>query len=112
MKKSTTFLDYILNDIFSEIDNITSKPMFSGWGIYKDGIIFALIIQNELYFKTDEHNRPQFLERNSQPFKYDKKGKVICTSYWLLPPEIIENKTVIPEWVKSSVEVKRRQMNM
>ncbi len=48
------FVEYIL-DILSDYGNIKSRRMFGGFGIYLDKIIFAIIIDNELYFKADSN---------------------------------------------------------
>jgi len=54
----------------SAIRPITSRKMFGGVGIYRDGIFFAVIDNDRLFFKVDEHNLP----------KYDGHGAV----QWLL----------------------------
>ena len=43
MAKDTSFHEFVMNELFADIDGITSRPMFGGFGIYKDGVIFALI---------------------------------------------------------------------
>jgi len=60
MAKDKSFHDYIIYDILGNISDITSKAMFSGWAIYKDSIIFGIIVGGELYFKIDDSNREEF----------------------------------------------------
>jgi TfoX/Sxy family transcriptional regulator of competence genes len=36
---------------------ITTRRLFSGAGLYCDGVIFALILRDTLYFKVDDGNR-------------------------------------------------------
>jgi DNA transformation protein len=107
MKKNTSFHDYIVQDVFADFEGISTKPMFSGWAVYLNGKVFALILQNELYFKTDENNRHEFENRGSHPFSFMKKDKKIVTSYWLLPPEIMEDKEELKKWMEKSVSVKK-----
>ena len=45
MKKDLSFHDYVLNDLLAYIAGIRSRPMFGGWGLYKNGIIFAIIVE-------------------------------------------------------------------
>jgi len=45
------FVTYVIEDVLGDIPGITSRAMFGGYGIYRDGIIFSLIAFNQLYFK-------------------------------------------------------------
>lgn len=106
MARNTGYLQYIIEEVLGEIDGVTSKGMFGGYGIYKHGVIFAMIIQDQLYFKTDEHTRTEYENRGSSPFSYTKKDKqVMLTSYYTVPPEIMENREEIIQWVEKAYEV-------
>ncbi len=110
MQKDKSFHDYIVFDILEDSPNITSKAMFGGWAIYKDGIIFGIIIAGELYFKVGENNRSEFEKLESHPFVYAKgDGKPVTMSYWLVPDEVMENKERFYEFVEKSVAVKRKR---
>ncbi len=102
--RDESFHLFVVQDLFGDIDGVTSKPLFSGWGIYKDGVIFALALNGELYFKVNESNLRYFKDMGSHPFSYQTKvGEKTLSSYWLLPEEILENKDDINEWVDRSV---------
>lgn len=34
--------------------------MFGGWAVYKNRVIFAIIVNGELYFKIEENNCAEF----------------------------------------------------
>lgn len=103
MSRNKEFHDYIVFDVLKEISGISSRPMFSGWGIYKDGKIFALIIDGELFFKVNKNNQPEFKRRGSHPFSYSRNGKIVELSYWVLPDEILEDKKILAEWISKSI---------
>src|ERR1039458_7132839 len=106
MSHNNEFLEYIMNDVLGQIPEVTSRAMFSGHGIYKKGIIFALIVEGALYFKVDEKSKILFEEYGSAPFTYKmKNGKETSLSYWFLPEEIMEDREAIREWVDTAVEV-------
>jgi DNA transformation protein len=44
--------------------------MFGGYGIYKDGIITAIIVDNELYFKVNEINIDDYKKHGCIPFTH------------------------------------------
>ena len=41
-----------MEDLVGGIAGVSSKPMFGGYGIYKDGVIFAIIADGALFFKV------------------------------------------------------------
>lgn len=106
MKRNSEFHDHIVYDILGAISGITSKAMFGGYGIYKNGKIFAIIIDGELYFKVGENTVADFKKLGSRQFTYKKKdGKKYKMSYWLLPEEIMEDKEKLELWVDSACRV-------
>jgi len=105
--KNDEFAEYVLGDVLGDIPGVTSRKMFGGWGIYKDGTFFALIADGGLYFKVDDSTRKNYEALGSKPFVYDSRGKKVTMSYWLLPEEIIEDKDVLFEWVEKSVAAGR-----
>lgn len=107
-KKSQEYLNYVLEDVLGHIPLITARGMFGGHGIYKDGIIFGLIVDDQLYFKVDDSNRADYADRDSQPFEYIGAGqKRISVGYWLVPEEVMEDRVEIVHWVNKSVAISR-----
>lgn len=109
MAKDRDFNDYIVNDVMKDIPGITSRSMFGGWGIYQNGIFFALISDCELYFKVDSANIEDYRKRGSHPFVYENKGRKMEMSYWLIPEEILEDRALLPEWIEKSIKAKSRK---
>ena len=104
------FVDYVLYDAMQGISGLTAKAMFGGHGLYKDGVVFGIIADDELYFKVDEKNLPQYKERGSQPFTYEGKNhKMIAMSYWEVPAEILEDREPLAKWVTASVAASQRR---
>ena len=110
MNKSS-FVSYVLRDAMQGVSGVTERAMFGGYGLYKDGVVFGIIADDELYFKVDEKNLLQYKERGSQPFTYKGKNrKMIAMSYWEVPAEILEDREALVEWVDSSVAASRRKL--
>ena len=55
------YLDY-LHDLFSGFAPVTTRAMFGGHGVYRDGTILAIVIDDALYLKVDDISRPAFEE--------------------------------------------------
>lgn len=105
MAKDPSFHDYVMHDLLATLPNITSRAMFGGWGIYKDDVIFGIIVDGELYFKVDDSNRGDFERSGSRPFVYSQGGKSVTMSYWLVPEEVMEDEEKLGMWVGRSVGV-------
>lgn len=104
MKKSD-YVEYLLQDVFINTEGVSAKGMFGGYGLYKDGIMFGLIADTDVYFKVDELNKPTYLQHGSKPFIYSKANhKSVTMSYWLVPSDIIENKDIIHVWIHEAVQ--------
>ncbi len=78
-------------DLFADIAPVTTRRMFSGHGIYRDGLIFALVLGGELFFKTDVQTIPLFEEAGSTPFVYDHGKGPVTMPYWRVPAEAFDD---------------------
>ncbi len=68
------FRDHVL-DLLAPLGPVAARPMFGGFGIYLDGVMFALIADDTLYLKVDEGTRPDYEAAGSAPFRPRPKGK-------------------------------------
>lgn len=104
MSTSASFLEYVLSDVLGHRPNISYKSMFGAYGIYQDGIIFALIAYDALYFKVGPSNLSDFEDAGCKPFVYEGKGKPIQMSYWTVPETVMEDHYEILDWVAKAVQ--------
>ena len=74
MAPSADFLEF-LQDQLRGLGRITTRRMFSGAGLYCDGVIFALILRDTLYFKVDDGNRAAYEAEGLEPFTYEARGR-------------------------------------
>jgi len=106
--KQSAFVDYVVQDLLSEMDSVRSRAMFGGYGIYKENVMFAIIVEDELYFKVDETNREEFEKRGSRPFTYESRGKTVTMSYWEVPAEVMDDPQEIRRWAEISFQIGRK----
>jgi DNA transformation protein len=100
-KALSPYCEYIL-DLLQNCGDVTIKRMFGGYGVFKNTVITAIIVKDELYLKVDSSNQKQFEKLNSEQFSYESKDKVIKMSYWKVPLEIIEDHEHLEEWFNQS----------
>jgi DNA transformation protein and related proteins len=108
MSVSDGFLS-LLQDLLSDLGRVTSRRMFSGAGVYIDGVIFALVIDDALYLKTDEESRAAFEAEGLKPFSFVKQGKRISTSYWRAPERLLDDAPEIQRWAKRALKISRQK---
>ncbi|MFT3734026.1 MAG: TfoX/Sxy family protein [Rhodocyclaceae bacterium] len=96
-------------ELLAPLGSITHKRMFSGAGLYSDGIIVAIIIDEQLFLKTDADNVAKFEAAGSSPFTYTTKtGKETRTSYWRAPDEAMDSPALMHPWARSALAASLR----
>jgi DNA transformation protein and related proteins len=74
--------------------------MFGGYGVYHEGLMFALIADDTLYLKVDDSTKQQFIDKKLTPFEYDKGNKIVQMSYYLAPEEIFDAPDEATYWAR------------
>ncbi len=88
-----------------QVGSITSKSMFGGVGLYADGLFFALIADDRLYFKADDSNRLDFEAANMEPFSPYGDGRTM--QYYEVPVGTLEDVDELKIWAEKAIEVAR-----
>jgi len=91
------FPDYVLEQL-AAFGGVSARSMFGGTGLFKNGVMFGLISDGELYFKADDANRPDFEAKKSHAFAYEARGRKIALSYWFVPEDVIDDAEVLAQW--------------
>lgn len=109
MAKKNEIIEYFVHDLLGHVSGVTSRAMFGGYGLYRDGFIFAITVEDELYFKTDAESEAKFEKYGSEPFVYSQgKHKPTKMPYWKLPEEVMEDKELLADWVEASAEITKK----
>jgi DNA transformation protein len=100
MPKRSEFVEHVV-ETMRRFGPVEAKAMFGGWGIYHQGLFFALIAEDALYIKTDGENRAEFDALGLAPFVYPMKdGQTIVMSYCAAPEDALESPDVMAEWAR------------
>ena len=102
MARQNEFVNYLL-ELLQAFGNVSAKALFGGHGIYRDGLIFGVVIDDTFYLKADEINRGQFDARGLAPFVYESKskGKQVSLGYYQCPADALESAVLMAEWAGS-----------
>jgi DNA transformation protein len=101
MPKNGSFAAY-LEDVLAPLGNVTTRAMFGGHNVAKDGVTFGLIVDDVLYLKVDDENRNAFLKKKLGPFTYHRDGKAMPMSYHRAPDGAEDWETLEP-WVRGAL---------
>jgi DNA transformation protein len=97
-----------LKELFKPFGDVAVKRMFCGYGVYAEGLCFAIESDSEVFLKVDTESRASFSAAGSSPFIYLAKGKPMATSYWRLPPNARDEPGELVRWAKLGLEAARR----
>jgi DNA transformation protein len=101
---SDDYRDFVLEQL-AGAGRVTPRRMFGGVGLYLDGLFFALIDDDTLYFKTDDSNRPRFQRAGSQPFCPYPDRPDYQMGYWQVPAEVLEDADELKLWAREALAV-------
>jgi DNA transformation protein len=103
-----------IRELFSVFGPVVVRRMFGAFGIYADGVMFALAADGLLYLKADEHTIPSFEREGTTPFTYrarDKGGarsRRVVMSYWRLPDRLYDDPEELARWAREACAAAHR----
>jgi DNA transformation protein len=99
----------LLEEHLEPLGHIALKRMFSGAGLYCDGVIFGLIARDTLHFKVDDGNRAAFEAEGMAPFSYEAGGKRReLGAYWRVPERLFDEPDEMLDWARAALAASRR----
>ncbi|KEA65629.1 Regulator of competence-specific gene [Marinobacterium lacunae] len=99
--KRDEFADWVV-EMMQGIGPVTPRRMFGGTGLFLDGLMFAIVIDSELYLKADDQTRSRFIDLGLTPFTYMRQGKPCSLSYYQAPEETLESLELMREWANQA----------
>lgn len=107
MAGASPLVTYLVDEL-TPLGHAQGRRMFGGHGLYLDGLIVALVIDETLYLKVDDGNRAAFESAGMDPFVYLNRGRRVALPYWEAPAAVIEEPDRLREWAAASLAVARR----
>ncbi len=102
MKGSSAYLDFVAEQL-APLGEISIRRMFGGHCFYCEGVAFAIAHADVLYLKTDDLNRPMFLERGIEPFR-PFADQSISVQYYPAPAETFESREGLEQWAGAAYQ--------
>jgi len=103
-----------IRELFVPFGPVTVRRMFSGAGIFCEGLMIGLVVREVIYLKADDSNRADFEREGSAPFTYTR-GKSTgrpsqhALPYWRLPERLYDDPDELAEWAKRAFAAAERK---
>ena len=107
MSVSDGFRTFVLEQLARTTPGLRARNMFGGVGLCAGDLFFALMDDDVLYFKVDDHTRARFEALGMEPFRPRGDGGEVM-QYYEVPADVLEDAEALAPWATDAVEVARR----
>jgi len=88
---------------------VTARAMFGGHALSLEGVAFALIFRNRLYFRTAALTKAGFAKAGGERFLYENaSGKTVEMPYCTPPKAALASSAKLLPWAERAVAAARR----
>jgi DNA transformation protein len=108
MVASDSFAEF-LREQFAPLGRVSMRRMFGKTGVFCDGLMFAMVTDDTLYFRVDDQNREAFEEAAAFPSSnYAKGGRTIDLAFWRAPERLWDEPDELVAWARTALAAARR----
>ncbi|MDH4185734.1 MAG: TfoX/Sxy family protein [Nitrospira sp.] len=93
------FKDFVLDQLH-DLDGLTCRAMFGGYGLYCDAVFFGIIHQSRLFMKTNTTSRPRYLTQGMKPFR--PSATQTLKHYYEVPVDVLEDSGELTRWAQQA----------
>ena len=98
--KNDGFKDFILDQL-TELNGVTARAMFGGYGLYQRATFFGIIHKGRLYFKVSTTTVHHYMDHGMKPFRPNSKQTL--KSFYGVPIDVIEDAEALTQWATEAV---------
>ena len=97
-----------MEELFSVVDGVSVRRMFGGLGIFREGLMIALVSNDILYMKADAETAPAYEAEGCGQWSYAAKSRVMPMPYWQLPERLYDEPEEFRTWALAAFDVAKR----
>ena len=105
-------LDHGLIDWVTEamepVGTVSFRHMMGGATLYCDGIVFAILVMDALWFKADKVSDAVWDAAGCAQFTYEMNGKTGRMNYRRAPDDVYDDSAELRRWGALAIEAGRR----
>jgi DNA transformation protein len=91
------------DDLFRDFGPITVRRMFGGEGIYAGDLMIGLVADDQIYLKTGDGNRADFLAESCGPFTFPRGEKTMSLPYHAVPERLLDDPEEFAGWARKAL---------
>jgi len=100
-----------VGEALEPMGSVTLRKMMGGATLYLDGTIFGIMVDGELWLKSDAEADPIWDAESRDRFTVTfKDGSVDSMNYRRAPSDVYDDAEAMQRWVSVSVEAGRRRV--
>ncbi len=105
-KPPDPFHEFVI-ELLAPMGLVSIRRMFGGAGVFRDGLMFALLADDTLYLKTDASLRTDLEAEGGAPFIWTKPstGEAIDMGYVSLPSSAMDDPDEAASWARRALAV-------
>lgn len=103
MPYSCEYLQYVLEQLMA-LRGVVARRMFGAAGLYHDELFFALIAADTLYFRVNDHNRPDYEAHGMSRFRPYEDKPHLSFNYYEVPAHVLEDADELVAWARRSLQ--------
>jgi DNA transformation protein and related proteins len=104
MRQPDRLADLVV-ELLDALGPVSARRMFGGVGLFHRGLMFGLIVRDELFLKAGETNLAAFEAAGEAAFSYETRtGTHTLRSYWRCPPELLDDGETFRDWAHKAIE--------
>jgi DNA transformation protein len=101
-------IDWV-SEALAPVGEVTMRRMMGGATLYCEGIIFAIVALDDLWFKADKVSDPIWDGEGADRFTYPRKdGKVGQMNYRRAPGDVHDDPEAMIRWAEIAIGAGRR----
>ncbi|PXA93640.1 competence protein TfoX [Nostoc sp. 3335mG] len=98
-----------IEEALAPFGRVTWRRMMGGATLYLDGTVFAIVLDDGLWFKSDAVSDAMWDEAGCARFTYERKdGSTGRMNYRRAPDGVFDDAELLIEWAAVAVEAGRR----
>lgn len=98
-----------IEEALAPTGRVTWRRMMGGATLYLDGTVFAIVLDDMLWFKSDAAADPVWDAEGAARFSYARKdGSVATMNYRRAPDGVFDDADLLAQWATLAVDAGRR----
>jgi DNA transformation protein and related proteins len=87
--------------LLSGLGDLTSRPLFGGYGLSRRETIFGILFGGKLFLKVGDRSKGDSMVKGMGPFRPNERQTL--KSYYEVPPEVIDDPEALLSWVGEAI---------